>query len=218
MSEIDTPPQSGTFRRYGYDLARGVAFLRAFWGRRIFGTINLFGDLLAEGMHQVFYSRLPGHPQQAPDSLAQSGADRDFFRFRGESLADFADRVWSAWDYYQQAATPQQLVRVINQWGSAGWPATWDPVGVTLVESADPLVSDCTLTIGPGLIDPPWVPWTFGSGHVFGEPGLFFGIGPSTDIPVLLYLVKKWNGARDRVRVVVYWSATDSVTFTIGST
>lgn len=214
--ERDTPPQRGTFRRLGWELTRGLGYWRAYWGRRLLGgAITIIQDAIAEAYNQAFYARLPGHPHQAPDSLSQSGRDRDLFRFRGETLANWINRVAAAWDDYDQGGTDIQLLHVINQWGEAGWPDTWDPGLLTLVESGDPVDFSFTLTIGFGSIAPPWTPITWGSGHTWGEAGLYWGIGPSTDIPTLLYLVRKWKRHSSKGFVEIYWSATDSVTFTV---
>jgi hypothetical protein len=212
----ESPPQAGTFKRYAWEFTRGLQYWRARWGRRLMGgAMSIVMDAMAEAFNQAFYARLPGHPQQAEDSLAQSGKDRELYRFRGETLANWSARVLAAWDDYEQGGTDIQVLRVINQWGEAGWPDTWDPGLVTLVESGSDTDFSFTLTIGYGAIDPPWVPWSWGDGSVWGEAGLFWGIGPSTDIPHLLYLVRKWKRSSSRAYVVVYWSATDFVTFTV---
>jgi hypothetical protein len=215
MSERDSPSQPNTFKRMVYDRTKALRYARALWARRIFGVIGLFTDMMAEGATQAFFARLPGHPHQAEDSAKQVGKDRDLFRFRGEGLAAFAQRVRDAWNDYQQGGTPQQLLHVLDQWGAAGWPSSWVANTVTCVESVDPAVFEFTVTIPFGLIDPPWVPWLYGSGHVWGEAGLYYGIGPSTDIPMLLYLVRKWKPARSKGHVVIYYNATDAVTITV---
>src|SRR4051812_37862596 len=97
--EADTPPPFDTFRRFVWQTVVNFAWSRAYWGRRMIGGVmGLIGDVLSEGATQAFYARLPGHPHQAPDSLAQSGADRSLFRFRGESLTAFAQRTFEAWE------------------------------------------------------------------------------------------------------------------------
>lgn len=214
--EIDTPPPQNTFRRVVWQTVAGLAFLRAYWGRRLAGgAIGLMADALSEGASQAFYARLPGHPQQAPDSLTQVGRDRDLFRFRGETDDAWEARVHDAWTDYEQAGTPQQLLHVVNQWGQAGWPSTWNTGLITLVESVDPAVFQFTLTIGFGTIDPPWTIATYGSGHVYGEFGLFYGVGANTDLPTLLYLVRKWKPARSQAKVKIYTSVSAFVVFTL---
>lgn len=216
MSEADTPPAPNTFRKMIWQTVAGLSYLRAYWGRRLAGgALGLIADLLGEGATQAFYARLPGHPEQAPDSLDQSSADRDLNRFRGEDNVALAARVRAAWADYDQGGTKQQLLRVINQWGLAGWPLTWDPTGLTFSESADPLVFTFTLTIAYGLIMPPWTPALYGGPYVYGEGDLFYGIGPSTDIPMLLYLVRKWKPSRSKGFVQVFYDGTHSVTFTV---
>jgi hypothetical protein len=216
MPISERPPQLGTFKRYGWELTRGLQYWRARFGSRLLGgVVTIFADAIMEAFDQAVFARLPGHPQQAPDSLVASGRDRDLYRFRGETMTNWIRRVRDAWTDYEQGGTPQQMLKVINQWGVAGWPTTWDDALVTLTESADPAVFTFELTIGYGAIIPPWVPWTWGSGHVWGETALYWGVGPSTDLLMLLYLVRKWKPSRSRGFVTVYWSATDSVTFTV---
>lgn len=207
--EEDTPPQAKTWRRYVWDLTIGLRWLHNYFGRRFGGTIGLVSDMLSEGAQQAFYQTLPGHPQQAPDSLQQNGIDRDLFRFRGETDAYWQARVLAVWDDYEQAGTPPQLLRVVNQWGNAGWPLTWNNVLVTLTENG-PELFGFRLTIPFGLINPPWVPEVYGGPIVYGEEGLYYGIGLSTDIPALLYLVRKWKGSRNRGHVRVFFGAGPS--------
>jgi hypothetical protein len=211
--EQDTPPQRNTWRRFVWETVTGIGWLRAFWGRRLSGgAIGLFADLIAEGATQAFFARLVGHPQQAPDSLLQVGRDRDLIRFRGETEANYRARVGDAWDDYDQGGTPQQMLHVIDQWGSAGWPETWINDTCTLVEG-EPF--EFTITIPFGLIDPPWVPEVYGGGHTYAELGFYYGVGVSTDIPMLLYLVRKWKPARCVGYVRVYYSVSDFVTFRV---
>lgn len=214
--EQDTPPPANTFRRFIWDTISQVVWARAFWGRRLLGgAIGLIADSISEYANQAFYARLPGHPQQAPDSLEQSGITRDLFRFRGETKANYIARILASWDDYEQQGTAIQMLRVINQWGTAGWPVTWDPGLVTFDESGDPAVWTDELTIGFGAIDPPWTPWLIGGGETIGETGLYIGIGPSTDIAWLLYLVRKWKRSASKVHVKVYYSVSGFVTFTV---
>jgi hypothetical protein len=216
--EVDTPPQANTFRFMVWQTVRGLSYLRAYWGRRLVGgAIGLMGDLMGEGASQAVYAHLPGHPQQAPDSLAQSGKDRDLISFRGESTATFATRVQAAWGDYPQGGTPQQVLKVVNQWGTAGWPDTWvNLTSSALVESGVSSVFTFTLTIPYGLIVPPWLPVTYGTPGIFyGQADLFYDVGPSTDIPMLLYLVRKWKPSRSRGFVTVFFQPTESVTFTV---
>lgn len=210
------PPQENTFRRTVWDLTAGLQYFRAYWGRRLVGgAIGLFGDILGEGSNQAFYARLPGHEQQAEDSLRQVGFDRGLNRFRGETIENWTARVRAAWDDYDQGGTPQQMLRVVNQWGFAGWPDTWDEGLVTLDEDIGIAGRPFSfrLTIGFGIIDPPWGPEVYGSGILYGETGLYYGIGQSTDIEMLLHIVRKWKPARSRAYVRIYWSETDFTEF-----
>jgi hypothetical protein len=213
--EEDTPPPRDTFRRYVWDTLRGLSYWRAYWARRLSGAaLGLIVDSLAEGATQAFYARLPGHPQQAPDSLARVGLDRQLVRFRGETAANWVARVVDAWDDYPQGGTPQQMLRVVNQWGNAGWPTTWDDLQVTLTEDPDPAVFEFEIEIPFGLIDPPIPAVYYGTGASYGDLGLFYGIS-DTDIPMLLYLVRKWKPSRSRAFVKVFTSISNSVTFIV---
>lgn len=213
--EQDQPPLVNTFRRFAWDLLTGIVWARAFWGRRLLGAFSLVGDDVSATATQAFFARLPGHPQQAPDSLIQVGKDRGLIRFRGETDAAWVSRVQSAWDDYAQGGTDIQMKRVLNQWGNAGWPITWDNNAWTLVETSGVGVFQIHITIPFGLIDPPWVPVAYGSGHVYGEAGFFYGAGPSNDLAMLLYLVRKWKPSRTKAFVTVYYSVSGSVTLTV---
>jgi hypothetical protein len=217
--EPDVPPQTNTFRYTLWQTVQGLAYLRAYWGRRFMGgAIGIITDALAEAAAQAFYARLPGHPQQAPDSLTQTGLDRGLITFRGETIPNIAARVRAAWSDYAQGGTPQQMIRVINEWGTAGWPDTWG-AGLNssnLVESGSPTDFSFTLTIPYGLINPPWAPIVYGTaGRFYGEADFFYDIGPSTDIPMLLYLVRKWKPSRSKGFVTVFFLPAESVTFTV---
>lgn len=214
----DTPTQPGTFKRWVAVQVQALQTFTAHWGSRwVGGAYGIIADCIAEATNQALYARLPGHPQQAPDSLAQVGADRGLFRFRGETDANWLARVSSAWSDYAQSGTPQQMLRVINQWGKAGWPGTWVNLAsvdeTTYVKAATPFVFQ--VTIPYGSIVPPWTPTTYGSGHNYGEAGLYYGIGPSSDIPIILYLVHKWKPSRCLARVQIFWgpNSTDYVIF-----
>lgn len=216
-TEQDIAPPFGTFRRFVWETVAGIKWARAFFGRRLIGgAYGLIADAIGEGVTQSNYSRMPGHAQQAPDSLTQCANDTDLFRFRGETDANWAARVSSRWDDYEQAGTDIQLKRVINQWGVAGWPSSWDSNLLTLVESGDPFDWSFDITIPYGMILPAWIPTTYGSGEVYGSGTLFYGIGPSTDIRTLYYLVKKWKRSASLAHVNIYWSVSDYVTLDIG--
>ncbi len=212
--EQDEPPLTNTFRRFAWDLLTGIVWARAYFGRRLLGAFSMLGDDVAATATQAFYARLPGHPQQAPDSLIQVGKDRGLIRFRGETDAAWVARVRAAWDDYAQGGTDIQMRRVLNQWGNAGWPLTWDDTW-TLVETSGVGVFQIHITIPFGLIDPPWEPIAYGSGHLYGETGFFYGAAPSSDLAMLLYLVRKWKPSRTKAFVTVYFSVSGSITLTV---
>lgn len=214
--EEDTPPERDTFRYFVWATVAGLGYLRAYYGRRIVGgLLGLMPDMLAEATRQSIIARMPGHPEQAPDSLTRVGLDRDLYRFRGETDANWTARVRECWDDYEQAGTGIQVLKVVNQWGNAGWPDTWPSDTVTLVESGDPADWWFELTIPFGMIDPPWTPWEWGDGSLWGEPGLFWGIGVSTDIPVLLRQVRKWKRSASRGLITIEYASGSFTTFTV---
>lgn len=217
MAELDPPPQLDTWRYFTWFTVRGLTYLRAHYGRRFIGAFaSLWADALSEGASQAVFAVMPGHPQQAQDSLRQVGQDRGLNRFRGETNANWLARVRNAWADYGQGGTPQQVIQVLNQWGKAGWPATWVPLTLSaLVESTNPTVTTFTVTIPFGNISPPWPPWIVGGPYTVGQIGLFVGVALSTDIPTLLYIVRKWKPSRSRGFIKAYYTATDSVTFTV---
>ncbi len=219
-TEQNTPPQLNTVRYFLWQTVSALSYLSAFWGRRLVGHLGIISDALAEATQQAFYARLPGHPQQAPDSLSVSGADRGLFRFRGETLPNFAARIIEAWSDYDQAGTPQQMIRVLNQWGRAGFPDTWVDLtqsGNIVEANVNPNDSLVQITIPYGNIQPAWVPAVYGSNtDTYGDGLLFYGIGPSTDIATLLYLVSQWKRASSLATVVVYYAPAGFTNFYVG--
>lgn len=202
--EPDVSPQPNTFKWIVWRTVVGLQYLRAYWGRRFAGgAIGLLSDTIAEATQQATFARMPGHPQQAPDSLSQSAADRALFRFRGETDANWLTRVQEAWDDYAQGGTIQQLLKVINQWGNAGWPLTWVNLDQTDTDEhpGSPTQFITDITIPFGLISPPIPFATYGSGHVYGELGLFYGLEGGTDFGTLVYLVKKWKRSASIVKL-----------------
>ena len=211
-NEPDTLMQRNTFRRQLQDLTMAFEYIRAYWGRRLYGfTLGLVPDLVAEAATQAFYSRLPGHPQQAEDSLTQVGLDRDLIRFRGESRAAYLARIKAAWDDYAQAGTDIQVLRVVNQWGYAGFPETWDPMLVNIQE----LNWEFTLTIQYGAIVPAWTPEVYGSGRVYGETGFFYGLSSETDLAMLKYLVAKWKRSASKGKIRIEYAPGLYVTIVV---
>jgi hypothetical protein len=172
-------------------------------------------DAVTDVAEQAFYSRLPGHPQQAPDSLLQVARDRGLDRFRGETETNWKARVRAAWSDYLQGGTPQQMNNVLNQWGNAGWPVTWNNSNLTVVESGSPTDFSFTVTIAFGNVSPPWLPEKYGTGHTYGESGFFYGLGASTDIAMLVFLVRKWKPSRSQAIIKVFYTATDFIPFIV---
>lgn len=212
--EADLPPALNTYKFVTWSITRGIAWARSYFGRRLVGTtVGLFADMIAEGADQAFYARLPGHPEQAPDSLARVGLDRDLLRFRGETDANWLQRVKDAWRDYTEGGTLPQMIRVVNQWGMATFPFSWNPANLTLTESVVPTVFEFEISIPYGMISPAWVPEFYGVGsHAYGEVGFYYGLSSETDLAMLQYIVRKWKPSRSVGKIKIYYNATDSVT------
>jgi hypothetical protein len=214
-----TALQTNSYKYLLQQACGNLPYFNNTWSSKLVGgTLGLMADCLISAAQQAFYARLPGHPQQAPDSLTAAGADTDLIQFRGESQAAYGARVQNRWNDYAQGGTGIQMINVINQWGNAGWPTHWTDLTVSsnFVESGNPTSWTFTLTIPYGNIVPAWQPWLVGSGYTVGETGLYVGVGESSDLPMLLYLVKKWKRSASIGYVVVYYSVSSYVTFTVG--
>jgi hypothetical protein len=189
------------FRDYIALTLQGVRYAGAHWGQRVFGTVGLFADAIAEGERQAFYQSLIGHTEQAEDSLLQATADRGLWRFLNETKAVLAARVADAWTDYERQGTPQQMLRAVDQWGSARYPDTWVNDTCTLTESEVSTLFTSELFIPYGMIDPFTVN-VYGGGGVYGA-GLIYGYDAEGNFVDLYRIVKKWKPARSKVSVVV---------------
>lgn len=193
-----------TYRRYIYQLTAGVDFLRDGLGYFYAGTIGAVADALLEGARQAFVQGLPGHPEQVEDSLNQVGADRQLFRYRGESLASWSARVQNAWQSYEQAGTSIQVLRAVNEWGHIRFPLVWDSTHVFLTEGSWAMF---VVWVGAGVL--PWTTaTTYGSGHVYGEVNLMYGISGAQleDVVTLARIVKKWSPERSKGKIAIVLS------------
>ncbi len=197
--------ESKNYRAYIANVLRGVSYAGAQWGQKFFGSLGLVSDAIAEGGRQAFYARLPGHEQQAEDSLLQVTKDRGLWRFIGETKTALAERVQNAWDAYEQAGTDIQMLRAINEWGNARYPDTWIDGAVTLTESVVPTVFEFTVTNPEGLIDPISLPLYGDPGLTYGMADLYYGYDVEGNFVDLYRLVKQWKPARSRgfVRVEI---------------
>jgi hypothetical protein len=189
------------FRDYIALTLQGVRYAGAHWGQRVFGTVGLFADAIADGERQAFYQSLIGHTEQAEDSLLQATADRGLWRFLNETKAVLAARVADAWTDYERQGTPQQMLRAVDQWGSARYPDTWVNDTCTLTESEVSTLFTSELFIPYGMIDPFTVN-VYGGGGVYGA-GLIYGYDAEGNFVDLYRIVKKWKPARSKVSVVV---------------
>jgi hypothetical protein len=189
-----------TYRRYVYQLTAGVDFLRDGLGKLYAGTYGAVADGLLEGVRQAFVQSLPGHPEQTADSLDQVGADRQLFKYRGESIASWGARVQNAWQYYEQAGTDVQVKRAINEWGPIVFNAVWNPALVFLTEGP---WAEFAVWLGAGVT--PWqVAATYDSGVTY-DSGALYDISNATteDVFTLSRIIKKWKPERSRAKVII---------------
>jgi hypothetical protein len=122
-----------SYLKFVEDLTAGIKWFNGYYGRRFRGTAGLLANGLAELSRQAFLQRLPGHPEQARDSLDAVGHDRDLLFYPGETEAQWLDRVVNAWDSYGYSSTPQSVKVAVEAWGAATFP-TWVAGNVELVE------------------------------------------------------------------------------------
>lgn len=161
-----------TYRSFIAGLTAGVQWAQQYLGQRYMGTVGLLGDLVAEGARQTFLQRLPGSPDQAEDSLNQSGADAGLFRYRGESLSSWRARVGDPWEQHEQSGSDRDLLREVDVWGSIVYPSTWVDGVSYLLEASN---GSFYLLIPAGLL-----PWT--GPHAYDDGGLVYdGIGSYDD-------------------------------------
>lgn len=188
-----------TYRSYVAKLVSGIDYLTDRLGSGYAGVYALVHDCLAQGATFAIESRLPGHPNQWRDALAQNGADAGLFRYRGESDASWAARVSNPWPQYEQAGTAVQLMRAINEWGEIVFPSTWDPALVHYTENN----TNGTFTIWLSAGITPWgPPWTYGDGSQYGTNGLLWGISNAIpeDVDTLKRIVRKWQRGSSKGR------------------
>ena len=119
-------PAASTFLRWGEYLTGRIRWATGPLGRRAVGYIGILNDQIAEGMRQAFFASLPGHPDQARDSLDTIGHSRDLILYPGETQEVWGNRVRDAWVDYEQGGTPQVVLTGVDDWGKAMLTAFWD--------------------------------------------------------------------------------------------
>jgi hypothetical protein len=189
-------------------LVRGLrVFRNGYYGQRLIGTIGLYADLVAEGTRAAFISRLPGHPEQAEDSLAQVGADREMPRYRNEPTANYATRVRTAWAQYAQGGTNINLANQINYMLSCLWAPGGTFVGVSqLAQYFENGWAQHTtvLPFNPGLGSDTgaWsaTPETYGAGFVLGATNRVWGASNFNigDFNTIKQTIRKWLPSRTK--------------------
>lgn len=185
-------------------LTRGLRYARAHYGIRFFGTIGLYADLISEGARQGFIARLPGHPEQAEDSLNQVGADRNLSRYAKETRAQYTTRVINAWQSYAEAGSPIGLMREVRYWATVSFPTSYpaNPIAVLLEQGW----AKFTVFFSSGGLTGWTTSVTYGSGAVYGQSNLMYGLGPgalSSDVDAIRRTVRKWKPSRSQGSIMV---------------
>lgn len=185
-------------------LTRGLRYARANYGIRFFGTIGLYADLISEGARQGFIARLPGHPEQAEDSLNQVGSDRNLFKYARETRPQYTARVQNAWQSYAQAGSPLGLMREVTYWATVSFPTSYPThTAAILLEQGwakfAVLFSQNSLAGWSG-------PTLYGAGQTYGQANLMYGLGAavlSSDVDALRRTVRKWKPSRSQGTIIV---------------
>jgi hypothetical protein len=184
------------YRRFVEQLTVGLRHLRAHFGDRLTGALALGADEIGEAARFAFLVRLPGHPLQTEDALNQVGQDRQLFRYRLESYQSWRSRIQNAWEHYEQAGTPIQILRAINDWGLAIFPSTWTVGQTFLLETG---WATFQIYISSGLVA--WqAPIVYGAGDTYGQDNLLYGVSnaDTEDVATLSRIVRKWKPARSQ--------------------
>jgi hypothetical protein len=199
-----------TFRSWVEQVTSGIEYARAHYGQRYFGLKALITDLASEGLRQGFFTRLYGHPDVAQNTLNVQGDSLGLFRFRLEGIQSWRKRIREVWQSYEQAGTPQQMIRAIEEWGQSNF--AWDPnvANVTLTELG---WADFLIGIPDGRL--PWTTGQLWGSFVWGD-GTLWGIGNAnhTDVAMLIRVIKKWKPSRSIAYVEVI-NGSYTVTFKV---
>lgn len=199
-----------TFRTWIKEVTSGIKYARGYFGSRYFGLKGLTVDLVSEGLRQAFFTRLYGHPNVTEQTLNVQGDSLGLFRFRLESVESWRNRIRQVWDSYEQAGTPQQMIRAIEEWGQANY--AWDPndVNVTLTELG---WADFLINIPDGRL-----PWNNGEawGSFSWGDGTLWGVGNANrdDLATFIRVIKKWKPARSIANIEVI-NGSHTITFRV---
>jgi len=213
-------PAAQTFLRWGEYLTGRIRWASGGLGQRAVGYIALLNDEIAEGMRQAFYASLPGHPDQARDSLDTIGHSRDLILYPGESQEVWGVRVRNAWEDYEQGGTPQAVLKGVDDWGKAILDLTWDSNHYLTEENWARFQVVIPFGNANDGVTIEWIPpYQYGSGRLYGPAqdyltdSVVYGMDYlAVDIePIALQLdllrrtIRKWKPARSKgtVRVVL---------------
>lgn len=199
-----------TFRSWIAETFAGIKYARAHFGERYFGAQGLTLDLVSEGLRQAFLSRLFGNDKLTESVLNEQGNSLNLFRFRLEDGISWRKRIREVWQSYEQAGTPQQVIRAVNEWGEANY--NWNPnqTNVTLYEIGWAYFE---IDIPDGRL--PWINGEQWGSFAWGD-GTLWGIGNADrdDLATFIRVIKKWKPARS-IAIVYAANGPYLVTFQI---
>src|SRR5690606_10549589 len=126
------------------------------------------------------------HPEQADDALIQKGLDVSLWRFVGEPLDAFTERLQNAWQDAEQYGTVIDLLNIVTLWGTYKY---GEEFGAILTEN-DP--DDFTATLELFGIDALETARYGDPGLFYGSPSLYYGYSPTSDaIEIVRLLVER---------------------------
>lgn len=182
-------------------VTKGLKWAQATWGSKWFGLQGVLANAIAEGNRQAFIAGLPGHPEQARDSLDACGYDRKLILYPGEDIDAWTERIRGAWDDYYYSGTDQTVLAQVDRWGSALFPLSWVNSTVTLVETG---WATFDLNIPRSLT-------SWGNPVNYDDPGVIYDAGfiydgdaNASHLSLLRSTIKKYKPKRSWCRVVVY--------------
>ncbi len=217
-------PAANSFLRWGEYLTGRIRWATATLGQRAVGYIALLNDQIAEGMRSAFVASLPGHPEQARDSLDTVGHSRDLILYPGETQDIWSTRVLNAWTDYEQGGTPQAVVKGVNDWGRAILPDFWDATAYVTESSWARFQTVIPYGNTGDNVTFAWLPaYTYGSGRVYGPAqdyftdsviyGLDYAAADEEIEPIALQLdllrrtIRKWKPVRSKGTIKIVLDA-----------
>lgn len=174
-------------------------------GEAASGFISTLTDLVSEMLDQSYFCALPGHPQQAADSLDICGEERALIKYQPsaefwfgtlqQNQALWISRVARAWEDYEQAGTPQAVLRGVEDWGNETYnPEPLFPWGVKLAETGW-----ANFRVDLGVDVPFYGPHTCGDGVACGDFDALCGMDADLrEVESLRRTIRKWQPRRSK--------------------